>query len=164
MVERWLKNKYLGTLFHKNNNSPHHGIPRVLFKDNDKDGVPNVFDCKPNNKKKQDVMIPMSTSGGLNELYGRQENSRQLREYRKLEEARLKELQRIAGEQRVIDKSSVIYQYYPVTFGKEKVSGFVGASGISGATLNVPVGSGVTVKKPFPITNKLSVSNTFKKK
>ena len=25
-----------------------------LFSDNDKDGVANVFDCKPKNKKKQD--------------------------------------------------------------------------------------------------------------
>lgn len=36
--------------------------PVNMFKDNDRDGVPNVFDCKPNNPKKQGIITAI---GGL---------------------------------------------------------------------------------------------------
>lgn len=35
-------------------NKAHYGLPSQLFADTDKDGVPNVFDCKPNNRFKQE--------------------------------------------------------------------------------------------------------------
>ena len=81
----------------------HSGKPIQLFKDSDKDGVPNVFDCTPYNKKKQEVMIPQNYGGGMNEMYGRQEGYRQQKEYereiariQKLNEQRAKEMQKAA--------------------------------------------------------------------
>jgi hypothetical protein len=86
----------------KRTNSAHAGFPAQLFKDSDKDGVANVFDCKPYNKKKTDVMSPMSGSNPMQEMYGRQEYARQqaaymkmLAEARRLEEERLEELRRL---------------------------------------------------------------------
>ena len=33
---------------------PNKWLPQKLFSDDDKDGVPNVFDCQPHNSRKQD--------------------------------------------------------------------------------------------------------------
>lgn len=81
----------------------HYGKPSQLFRDSDRDGVPNVFDCKPHNKRRQDVMHPQNLGGSpLGDMYARQEQGRQIRdynkqlaEYQRLEEERLKELQRL---------------------------------------------------------------------
>ena len=58
---------------------PNWKYPQVgkLFKDSDKDGVPNVFDCKPYNKKKQDVISPMGGSNPYQDMINRQEYARQ---------------------------------------------------------------------------------------
>jgi len=79
-----------------------YGKPVQLFKDSDKDGVANVFDCKPYNKRKQDVMHPAYNSSNMNitEMYYRREQARQNRLYQKqIEEAiRIeKENQRLAA-------------------------------------------------------------------
>jgi len=81
----------------------HYGKPAHLFRDSDRDGVPNVFDCKPHNKRRQDVMHPQNLGGSpLGAMYARQEQGRQIRdynrqlaEYQRLEEERLKELRRL---------------------------------------------------------------------
>jgi hypothetical protein len=72
------------------NVAAHYGMPIQLFKDSDKDKVPNVFDCKPFNKRKQDVVMPQNFGGGMTDMYAKQEAARQQREYMKM----LKELQR----------------------------------------------------------------------
>jgi len=64
-------------------NKAHFGKPIQLFKDSDKDGVANVFDCKPHNKRKQDVMAPFSGGSPIQEMYHRQEASRQQENYMK---------------------------------------------------------------------------------
>jgi len=109
MVEKWLQSKpnpYINkrpqpshkpTSFAKNV-AAHHGTPIQLFKDSDKDGVANVFDCKPYNKSKQDVISPQNFGSGIRDMYARQEAERQNREYLKV----LREMQR-QEEQRVAD-------------------------------------------------------------
>jgi len=52
-----------------------YGLGGALFKDYDRDGVPNVFDCRPFNKKKQDVIFS-SRYGGVRDMYTRQEQGR----------------------------------------------------------------------------------------
>jgi len=126
MVERWLQKKpnpYMGSKVRTHNvvvsrpksfgkvKSAHYGKPIQLFKDSDKDGVMNVFDCSPFNRKKQDVISPFSGGNPMNEMYARQEQSRQQKEYermlkemQRLEEARLKELQRLSNVE-VIDRT-----------------------------------------------------------
>ena len=100
MVEKWMKGNNMRT------NPPnlrvrvtpkgtrgskaYYGKPVMLFKDSDRDGVPNVFDCKPHNKRRQDVIPPMSGSNPVQEMYSRREANRQQREYIK----QLRELQR----------------------------------------------------------------------
>jgi hypothetical protein len=64
-------------------NKAHFGKPIQLFKDSDKDGVANVFDCKPYNKRKQDVLAPMTGGNPMQEMYARREQSRQLGDYMK---------------------------------------------------------------------------------
>jgi hypothetical protein len=76
-MEKWLKSRpnpyannrigFKGSRF---------GKPAKLFKDSDKDGVANVFDCKPYNKRKQDVIMPFSGSNPMQEMHTRQENTR----------------------------------------------------------------------------------------
>ena len=57
MVEKWMKssNKKVkaGFSWNKPMKAKHKGKVAKLFSDYDKDGVPNVFDCKPRNPKKQ---------------------------------------------------------------------------------------------------------------
>lgn len=81
------------------NNKAYYGKPVQLFKDSDRDGVMNVFDCQPRNKKKQDVISPFSGSNPMLEMHYRQESNRQnqqyqnqLRELQRLDELKLDEL------------------------------------------------------------------------
>jgi len=94
-----------------NRNQAHYGPPVKLFGDKDKDKVSNVFDCKPFNKKKQDVISPVSYGSPMGEMYGRREGARQqaaymrqVKEIQRLEEQRLAELQRLSNVQ-VIDRT-----------------------------------------------------------
>jgi len=97
------------------------GNPQRLFKDSDKDGVPNVFDCQPFNKKKQDVIAPSNFGGGMRDMYSRRESNRQnrmyfqqMREAQRLEMLRLKELERIGQlPVQVVDNTRTIYQNTP---------------------------------------------------
>jgi hypothetical protein len=68
------------------------GKPVHLFADYDRDRVANVFDCKPFNPKKQDVIAPPRRADTMMGMYGRQEQSRQERE-------RQREYQRQLAEQ-----------------------------------------------------------------
>ena len=107
------------------------GNPQRLFKDSDKDGVPNVFDCQPFNKKKQDVISPSNYGGGMRDMYSRREGSRQnrryfqqMREAQRLEMLRLEELRRIGQlPVQVVDNSRTIYQDVPfIRVGDKMVS------------------------------------------
>ena len=101
----------------------HFGTPIQLFKDSDKDGVANVFDCKPYSKKKQDVIHPpYGGSSPMMEMYARQNAIRQQRAYKKqmedyqrLEEQRLAELQRIQGETQYVSGGTV-YVENPIIY------------------------------------------------
>ena len=84
-MERWLnskpnpyvnKNAKVGWKIQK-------GKTVHLFADDDRDGVPNVFDCSPKNKRKQDVLSPMSGGSPVQEMYGRRESQRQQLEYQR---------------------------------------------------------------------------------
>jgi len=78
------------------------GTPIQLFKDSDRDGVPNVFDCKPHNKKKQDVMHPQNFGSGMGDMLSRQENARQQRAYnRMIKEMQRQDAQRLLELQRI---------------------------------------------------------------
>ena len=94
----------------------HYGMPIQTFKDSDKDGVMNGLDCKPFNKRKQDVIAPRAYSGGVQGMLARKEQGRfqrgyqkTLNEIRRQETQRLLELKRIQGETRIIDKRSTQY-------------------------------------------------------
>ena len=95
-----------------------YGKPIQLFKDSDKDGVSNVFDCSPYNKKKQDVISPANFGGGMRDMYARREGSRltkrynqQVQEALRLERLRLLELQRIkALPTQIVDNTQTIYR------------------------------------------------------
>jgi len=68
-----------------------YGMPVKLFGDRDKDRVMNVFDCKPGNKRRQDVISPVNLSSSpMNEMISRQESGRQI----KIIDAYNKELKR----------------------------------------------------------------------
>lgn len=123
-VRRKRRNKNIGTARQGMGNRPRlarFGAPVNLFKDSDRDGVANVFDCKPFNRRKQDVISPSNFGGGMRDMYARREGSRQNKRYmrqiaqaRKLEMERLKELQRInALPIQVIDNSSHTYSNTP---------------------------------------------------
>jgi len=95
------------------------GAPIQLFKDSDKDGVANVFDCKPYNKKKQDVIAPSNFGGGMRDMYNRREGSRQtrvyfrqMREAQRLEMERLKELARINKLPTIIERRTTTKNIY----------------------------------------------------
>ena len=79
------------------NNSARYGMPNMLFKDSDRDGVANVFDCQPHNKKKQDVIAPRSYGNQLSNMYARREQARQQAAYmRQMMELQRLEAKRIA--------------------------------------------------------------------
>jgi len=113
MVEKWMQGNKM-SLHHKS--KAYFGKPVQLFKDSDKDGVPNVFDCKPYNKRKQDVLAPMSGGSPVQEMIQRQETARQqavylryLKGLQKAEEERAAEARRLSNVQ-VIDRT-VSYGY-----------------------------------------------------
>jgi hypothetical protein len=66
-----------------NGKKAYYGKPINLFGDKDKDGVMNVFDCKPHNKRRQDVLMPLSGGSPLNDMHYRQEMARQQNEYKR---------------------------------------------------------------------------------
>lgn len=80
--------------------------PNHLFKDSDRDGVPNVFDCKPFNKRKQDVIAPFAGSMPVSDMWGRQENARRNREFLRAQELALEEARRLNNAQfTIIDQT-----------------------------------------------------------
>ena len=132
MVEKWLKSKpnpYIRNPSMKRpfrGNSSHYGMPNQLFKDSDKDGVMNVFDCKPRNKRKQDVIAPFQGGNPYMEMLARQESARQSKAYqrqldelRRLEELRNAELVRLSNVT-VIDKT--VYVPEPVSMVPKQTS------------------------------------------
>lgn len=108
MVEKWMR----GNKPVKFKNSAYYGSPSKLFKDSDRDGVMNVFDCKPYNRRKQDVISPPSSSTPFNDMWGRQEWARQQKLARDQEQARLNELKRLSN---VTSNTEVtqIHHWYP---------------------------------------------------
>jgi hypothetical protein len=102
------------------------GIGGALFRDYDRDGVANVFDCQPFNKKKQDVIAPPNRRrGGMLDMYSRQEGQRlnnlyqrqladferQIAESQLLEQQNLAELRRIESGRETIVERPVPYVY-----------------------------------------------------
>ena len=92
----------------------HYGMPIQMFKDSDKDGVMNGFDCQAHNKRKQDVRRPMNVGrGGISSMYARKEQDRftkdymnRLNEIQRQEYERLSELKRIQTPTTIINRSS----------------------------------------------------------
>lgn len=94
----------------------YYGMPSQLFKDSDKDGVYNVFDCKPKNKRKTDVMSPANFGSGYMDMYQRQENARLQRLYLKQQQEAAKQQQeaydrQLAELQRIEGETSTVYVY-----------------------------------------------------
>ena len=127
MVEKWLQSKpnpYVKRVVRhpiKTNRvfpqkSAYYGMPAQLFKDSDKDRVANVFDCRPHNKKKTDVISPANWGSGYTDMYQRQENERLAKLYAKQQqeayEKQLKELQRISGETTTIVQPGTTTEHY----------------------------------------------------
>ena len=100
-----------------------YGMPAQLFADSDKDCVSNVFDCKPHDKRKQDVLAPMGGGNPMQEMLSRQEGARQQHVYMRSQEEyqRLLQLQQQkflnqqAAAQRPIIKN--VYQIEKVYYG-----------------------------------------------
>ena len=55
-------------------------MPNKLFADSDRDGVPNVFDCRPFNKRRQDEEIETETEKANREFHEQKEARRKYEE------------------------------------------------------------------------------------
>ena len=73
-----------------------YGMPAQLFADKDKDGVPNVFDCNPRDKRRQDSRMLRQQIG--HELYGKllqsktpEQTEKRMKRYRRYVHQQLKE-------------------------------------------------------------------------
>ena len=88
-------------------------MPNKLFADSDRDGVPNVFDCRPNNKRRQDVMMPRISGNPINDMFIRQENTRKQR----INQMQWREAQENARNQEIMNErlSNVSITIYPGT-------------------------------------------------
>jgi len=106
MVEKWLQrssNHYTNVrapvrrvpVKRYSPTSARYGKPNVLFKDSDHDGVANVFDCQPHNKRRQDVVAPSPSGNPMMDMHYRQEVNRQYKAYMKEMERYNQELERI---------------------------------------------------------------------
>lgn len=86
--------------------------PNYLFKDSDKDGVANVFDCKPHNKRRQDVIAPFAGNMPVSDMWGRMENARRNREFLRAQELALEEARRLNNAQfTVVDRTKTELVY-----------------------------------------------------
>jgi hypothetical protein len=139
-MEKWLGKPNRKPLWRGSN--AYYGKPAHLFRDSDRDGVPNVFDCKPHNKRRQDVISPFQGSNPMQEMHNRQEAARQQavfqrqqREFQRVEEEKLKELQRLSN---VTEVSNVRNEYWI----DNTTSG-------GGATYPNVSTTGVSTKDPF---------------
>jgi len=97
-----------------------YGMPVKLFADSDGDGVDNVFDCKPYDKNKQDVLAPMGRGmGGANpvqEMISRQEGARQQQVYQKQMEEYQKQL--AAQQQQFLNQQAAVQKPRPSSHGQ----------------------------------------------
>lgn len=174
-MEKWLKSngrKPSRGIYPIRSSKAYYGKPVQLFKDSDRDGVMNVFDCQPHNRRKQDVISPSNFGGGVQDMYYKQEQTRQQRVYlaqikelQRLEEARVKELERIQGEQ-----NTVVYPvrtYYETYNIPDKSGNFVSVTSAAGKaarggtdiitpTIKQPTYTAVTA-----VTSKLSLPQKF---
>lgn len=151
MVEKWMRGSKMNF---SRRPKAHYGKPIQLFKDSDRDGVANVFDCKPYNKRRQDVISPFQSATPVQDMLNRQESSRQQREYQKrlaelqkLEEQRLEELRRIQSTPVYLrpvytDKTINIYKTY-------KSDGTLDTDS-TGTVTTDKYGQGVSVQKTSP--------------
>ena len=133
----------------------HYGMPIQTFKDSDRDGVMNGLDCKPYNKRKQDVRRPRNTGyGGTSNMYARKEQARFTRNYMKqLNEIQRQEYQRLMELQRIqtpVSSGGGSRSSTPVILvdGKwEKITSAAGKAKIKkdeaeqGTAINPPIGS-----------------------
>jgi len=94
MVEKWINLKANPKVKKASWNT------KNLFIDSDKDGVANVFDCSPHNKRKQDVLMPRSYGNPMREMYNRQAAARQQQIQMKMQrDWALQEAERLRLEQ-----------------------------------------------------------------
>jgi len=141
------------------------GAPIQLFKDSDKDGVANVFDCKPYNKKKQDVIAPSNFGGGMRDMYNRREGSRQtrvyfrqMREAQRLEMERLKELARINALPTIIESRTLTKNIYTDRIADPITGKLYDANSKEGRKITENIGK---TNQPVNLMSSSSPSNTF---
>jgi hypothetical protein len=123
----------------KNKDKAHFGMPVKLFGDKDRDNVPNVFDCKPRNPKRQDVIAPPRMAGDVFGMYHRREAGRFAREQARRQAEFIRKQQELE-EQRIVAELKRVATPAPVTY-TTKVSYF-GSSGSGSGGLTG--GSGVS--------------------
>lgn len=136
----------------------HYGMPVNLFGDRDKDRVDNVFDCKPKNARRQDVIRPIAGGNLVQDMYARQEAARreasykqQLADLQATEDAKLAELQRLSNVQ-YIDRTQTI---------REGGQPYIMTSSGTWVTLGSAEGQ-TTLKKIQQQTTPLSITTTAK--
>jgi len=129
-----------------------------LFIDSDKDGVANIFDCQPYNKRKQDVLMPRSYGNPMREMYNRQAAARQQQIQMKMQkEWALQEAERLRLEQQAQLNQPNVTQAPIITYGGSGHSHDTVAPTKRVAVYNNPI-----VKTPTVTPVKITTFSTVK--
>jgi hypothetical protein len=137
----------------------YYGYPSQLFKDSDKDGVANVFDCKPYNKRKQD-------GSALDSMWGRAEEARRQAAAARQAAIDLKiqmdkqdqanaELQRIQGQ-----NTSSVYYIERGSGGGGAVTPSPGGASSSGTSSAYTGNTGSGSSKPYVVAPSVTIPLT----
>ena len=131
-----------------------------LFIDSDKDGVANVFDCSPHNKRKQDVLMPRSYGNPMREMYNRQAAARQQQIQMKMQrDWALQESERLRLEQEAQLNQPNVTQAPIITYSSGGSSRGATAQGV---TTPAPPKTTAVSKGSFNISPTPATPNVFK--
>jgi len=149
MVEKWINLKANPKVKKASWNT------KNLFIDSDKDGVANIFDCQPYNKRKQDVLMPRSYGNPMREMYNRQAAARQQQIQMKMQkEWALQEAERLRLEQEAQLNQPNVTQAPIITYSSGGSSRGATAQGVTKTT--------AVSKGSFNISPTPATPNVFK--